>query len=190
MTVPGKTFPPSLVLCLKSKYSKIKADFYFLSVFSLPQNTQVPQMGCAIKGPDLGTFFLHSALAADSQQARGRYWNICSFWFGLSCRTKGSICIIQDLCCLLYSEPASTVLKLHQKSATGRLEWYNTARQLHYPEFPLHLKYIVKNLKQEMGYLVKFQMMLLSGITSAHARIHRLPSSPENQFNCTELLLI
>lgn len=94
----------------------------------------------------------------------------------------------QDLCCLSHSEPAFTALKLHQKPATGKLEWYNTARQLQYLEFPLHMKCIIKNLKQEMGYPVKFQMMLLSGITSAHARIHRLPSSPGNQFNCVKLL--
>lgn len=34
------------------------------------------------------------------------------------------------------------------------------------------------NPKQEMGYLVKFQVMLLPGITSAHASIHHVLSSP------------
>jgi len=41
-----------------------------------------------------------------------------------------------------------------------------------------------------MGYLVKFQVMLLSGITSAHASIRHVLSSPWNHLRCDEKLFI
>lgn len=41
-----------------------------------------------------------------------------------------------------------------------------------------------------MGYLVKFQVMLLPGITSAHANIHHVLSSPWNHHRSDEKLFI
>ena len=144
VTVPGKILPPSVDLCPKSKYLQYPRRLFVLSISSSPQNTQSSPNVMCCKGPRFSDLLLCSELAAASYQARRQYWDICSIWFGLSCRTKGSICVNQDLCCLSRSEPASTALKLHQKSAIGRLESCNTARQLRYWEFPPCLKYITK----------------------------------------------